>query len=277
MVTYVFSFSVLIGQPKDFEEFKATVEQLIEDLWMLIFEDWQVDLARLMESKRVRLSHSFLNRLSAYLFEKFDIDLDDEITAADYFEALNIMKIGNYMNQDIERNKEELERKLLLLPWPLYQLYRILDSDTNKRLTLEEVETFVNRISGVFDKNEDCMTDLEEIMRVLDEVRTSKEVQLAVKQLLQQELAVGDHLVKRFLQLADKNHDNFTTTYEVLDFSNFDFKESEGQAYLLVAEPNYQTIRFITRNIGDEDTWLEILGNFANKLTEVNKQDIKCS
>merc|ERR1719499_955000 len=265
---------LLIGQPNDFEEFKATVEQLIEDLWMLIFEERQVDLLRLMESKSVRLSQSFLNRLGTYFFEKLDIDLDDEVTAADYFEALKIMKLST----DIDESQDSLERKLLLLPWPLYQLYRILDSDKNRGLTLDELATFIQRVSAVFDKNEDCMTDLEEIFIVLDEVRAAKEVQLAIKQLLQQELAVGEHLVKRFLQLADKNDDNSTTINEVLDFSNFDFIESEGQAYLLVAEPNYKTIRFITRNNGNEDTWLEILGNFAAKLTEteeVSKQNNK--
>ena len=144
---------------------------------------------------------------------------------------------------------------------------------------MDELATFIQRVSAVFDKNEDCMTDLEEILRVLDEVRAAKEIQLAIKQLLQQELAVGEHLVKRFLQLADKNEDNSTTINEVLDFSNFDFIESEGQAYLLVAEPNYRTIRFITRNNGNEGTWLEILGNFAAKLTkteEVNQQNNKC-
>ena len=114
-------------------------------------------------------------------------------------------------------------------------------------------------------------------MRVLDEVKTSKEVQLAIRQLLQQELAVGEHLVKRFLQLADENHDNYTNIDEVINFTNFDFIESDGQAYLFVAEPNYRTVRFITSNNGNEDAWLEILGNFATKLAEeVNKQDIKC-
>ena len=275
-VTNTFCYlSVLIGQPNDFEEFKSMVEKLLEDLWMLIFEERQVDLARLMESKSVRLSQSFLNRLGTYFFEKLDIDLDDEITAADYFEAVKIMKLST----DIDESQDSLERKLLLLPWPLYQLYRILDSDKNRGLTLDELATFIQRVSIVFDKNEDCMTDLEEILRVLDEVRAAKEIQLAIKQLLQQELAVGEHLVKRFLQLADKNKDNSTTINEVLDFSNFDFIESEGQAYLLVAEPNYRTIRFITRNNGNEDTWLEILGNFAAKLTEteeVSKQNNKC-
>ena len=144
---------------------------------------------------------------------------------------------------------------------------------------MDELATFIQRVSAVFDKNEDCMTDLEEILRVLDEVRAAKEIQLAIKQLLQQELAVGEHLLKRFLQLADKNNDNSTTLNEVLNFSNFDFIESEGQAYLLVAEPNYRTIRFITRNNGNEGTWLEILGDFAAKLTKsekVNQQNNKC-
>ena len=71
-VTNTFCYlSVLIGQPNDFEEFKSMVEKLLEDLWMLIFEERQVDLARLMESKSVRLSQSFLNRLSTYFFGKF--------------------------------------------------------------------------------------------------------------------------------------------------------------------------------------------------------------
>merc|ERR1719499_1867089 len=272
----------LIGQSKDFEEFELSVYKLVEDLWMLIFEERQIDLARSMKSKSIRLIHRFLRKLSTYLFAKLDVDFDDEITATDYFEALKIMKHGSNLNHvdissDIEKNKEELERKLLLLPWPLYQLFRIVDSDKNKGFTSEEVETFINRISGVFGKNEDCITDLEEIMRVLDEVKTSKEVQLAIRQLLQQELAVGEHLVKRFLQLADENHDNYTSIDEVINFTNFDFIESDGQAYLFVAEPNYRTVRFITSNNGNEDTWLEILGNFATKLAEeVNKQDIKC-
>jgi len=272
----------LIGQPKDFEEFELSVYKLVEDLWMLIFEEREIHLAKILKSKNVRLSHRFLRRLSTYLFGKLDIDFDDEITATDYLEALKIMKLGSNLNHgdissDIERNKEQLERKLLLLPWPLYQLFRIVDSDKNKGFTLEEVEIFINRISGVFDKNEDCITDLEEIMKVLDEVKTSKEIQLAIRQLLQQELAVGEHLVKSFLQLADKNHDNYTSIDEVFNFTNFDFIESDGQAYLFVAEPNFGTVRFITRNNGNEDTWLEILGNFATKLAEeVNKQDIKC-
>merc|ERR1711915_1062243 len=119
----------------------------------------------------------------------------------------------------IDESQDSLERKLLLLPWPLYQLYRILDSDKNKGLTLDELETFIQRIFAVFDKDEDCMTDLEEILIVLDEVKAAKEIQLAIKQLLQQELAVGEHLVKRFLRLADKNHDNYTSIDEVFNFT----------------------------------------------------------
>merc|ERR1719300_378055 len=130
---------------------------------MLIFEERQVDLARLIESKGVRLSQSFFIRLSTYFFEKLDIDLDDEITAADYFEALKIMKLS----ANIDESQDSLERKLLLLPWPLYQLYRILDNDKNRGLTLDELATFIQRVSAVFDKNEDCMTDLEEIFIVL--------------------------------------------------------------------------------------------------------------
>merc|ERR1719495_1818446 len=45
----------LIGQPKDFEEFELSVYKLVEDLWMLIFEEREIHLAKILKSKNVSL------------------------------------------------------------------------------------------------------------------------------------------------------------------------------------------------------------------------------
>ena len=52
----------------------------------MVDSDEDGNLREILQQTEVRISSSFLLKLSEFLFEKFDIDWDDELSALDWFE-----------------------------------------------------------------------------------------------------------------------------------------------------------------------------------------------
>ena len=110
---------------------------------------------------------------------------------------------------------------------------------------------------------------------------------LAVKLLVQTELTVANTFINRLFAVADTNKDNVTELEEILNFSDFDFMETEGKEMLMLAIPNTDLIHYLqnrsrsphtTTGENISDTWLVILQNLMmNPAYDVDIRNIKCS
>ena len=170
------------------------------------------------------------------LFDKFDYDLDDELSILDWHE----------LTGETGRDKM-IGRKLILLPSPIFKSFTRLDTNRNDGLSLEEVQTFMKRLFKIVDKNEDCFVDLDEIISVLDENQLPKDFQLAVKQLAKQQLTIANHVFNRILDIADADSDGETDLEELLEMPNYDFLESEANDILLLAKPQKELLGYLPR------------------------------
>ena len=232
----------------------------------MVDSDEDGNLREILQKTEVRISSSFLLKLSEFLFEKFDIDWDDELSALDWFELTG--ETGTDKN---------IGRKLISLPSPFYTMYTRLDDDRNEVLSLQELNLFLSRTFSMLDKDEDCLVDIKDVITTLDESELPKDYQLGVKQLVQQQLTVANHALNRIFEVADMNHDNITEVEEILNFNDFDFINSEFQDTLILAQPNMKVVSYLTGEHGDTDTWLETLQNLMmNHAYQLQDNDIKC-
>ena len=256
----------LVGEFNNFDEFKTAVETFIKDFWKLVDSDEDGNLGEILMQTEVKISSSFLLKLGEFLFEKFDIDWDDELSALDWFELTGET-----------RTDKTIGRKLISLPSPIYTMYTRLDEDRNEVLSLQEFSTFLSKTFSMLDKDEDCLVDIKDVIATLDESELPKDFQLGVKQLVQQQLTVANHALNRIFEVADKNHDNITVVEEILDFNDFDFIDAEMQDTLILAQPIMQVVRYLTGEQGDTDAWLETLQNLMmNQAYQLEGNDFKC-
>lgn len=107
----------------------------------MVDSDEDGNLREILQQTEVRISSSFLLKLSEFLFEKFDIDWDDELSALDWFELTG--ETGTDKN---------IGRKLISLPSPFYTMYTRLDDDRNEVLSLQELNLFLSRTFSMLDK-----------------------------------------------------------------------------------------------------------------------------
>jgi len=77
--------TAIIGSFNNFEEFKAAAEKFIKEFWNLTAgEDGTLD--NILNQPKVKISSNFLLKLTQFLFDKLDVDLDDELSATDWME-----------------------------------------------------------------------------------------------------------------------------------------------------------------------------------------------
>jgi len=255
-----------------FEEFKAYHESIVKDIWDMIDSDKNGELSEILDKPEVKIGSSFLLQLATYLFEKLDIDYDDEITAFD---------TPMFSDMDEEDVIKSIKGKLITLPSPLYAIYAQLDQDRNYALSLEEFTNFLKKIFALIDKNEDCFIDMNEIIAVLDQNKLPKDLQLGVKQILQNGLLVANHIFNRVFEVADSNQDNVTTVDEILKFSDFNIIESEFTDLVYLGAPGSQNLDFLVYDHSSRrsrmDRWLEVLENFtSNPAFKSSISDFKC-
>ena len=146
-----------------------------------------------------------------------------------------------------------------------------------------EIKDFVKRTFAVLDKNEDCLIDLKEGVDALQENELPKDLQLAVKLLAQTEITVAKTFIKRLFAVADMNKDNVTEVEEILNFSDFDFIETEGKEMLMLAIPNTDLLHYLQNKSPHSeekhsDVWLVTLQNLMkNQLYDEDPGNIKCA
>merc|ERR1711915_146907 len=258
---------VLIGETKDFEEFKDKIEALLEEIWMLLFSDRKVYYLMEFNRKGLTLKADLLLRFTEFMFWKLDLDFDDELSLADYLLAI-----------EQDRTRQELENQMIYLPGPLYLFHKTVDKDLNKGITINELQDFIKKAFHVIDQNQDCMVSQEEMIIVLDSLNVPKVMQLVARQLLQQNHLVLQHATERFLHLADSNRDNFTSIDEALNFGDFRFISDEGESFLMLSEPNPRFINLILKGSSEGNTWLATLLNFVESINaEAYEEHFKCT
>jgi len=267
------AFKAIVGEYTSFEEFKAAVEKFIQDLWKVLDSDEDGNVSEILNHSKAKISSAFLSKLTEFLFEKLDINWDEEISAKDWFE----------MTGDKEGNKN-IGRKLISLPSPIYTLYTRLDQDRDEAVTLQELNLFMSRTFALLDNTDDCAVDLDDVIATLEEGKLPKDLQLGAKLLLQHELTFANHALNRIFKLADTNHDNITAVDEILHFSDFDFVESEVKDMADLAVPNMNVFYYIVRQDprgqreeNNVERWLETLQNLMmNNAYELEEDDIEC-
>jgi len=273
MQTEKAAFKAIVGEYTSFEEFKAAVEKFIQDLWKLLDSDEDGNVSEILNHSKAKISSAFLSKLTEFLFEKLDINWDEEISAKDWFE----------MTGDKEGNKN-IGRKLISLPSPIYTLYTRLDQDRDEAVTLQELNLFMSRTFALLDNTDDCAVDLDDVIATLEEGKLPKDLQLGAKLLLQHELTLANHALNRIFKLADTNHDNITAVDEILHFSDFDFIESEVKDMADLAVPNMNVFYYIVRQDprgqreeNNVERWLETLQNLMmNDAYKLEEDDIEC-
>jgi len=257
--------TAVIGSFDNFDEFKAAAEKFIKEFWNLTAgEDGTLD--NILNQPKVKISSNFLLKLTQFLFDKLDVDLDDELSATDWMEITG----------EKEQSKK-VGRTLISLPSPIYTFYTRLDQDRNQVLTLQELNIFIIRTFAMLDKTKDCLVDLDDVIATLDESKLPKDFQLGFKQLVQQQLTIGNHALNRVFEVADANHDNITKADEILKFSNFNFIESEARNMMYLAQPNMPVVNYLHGGWEESEVWLETLQNLMmNKAYGLEDGDIKC-
>jgi len=262
-----------VGEYSNFEEFKAAVEKFIKELWKMVDSNEDGNLSEILSQSKAKISSSFLSKLTEFLFEKLDINWDEEISAKDWFEITG----------DKEGDKN-IGRKLISLPSPLYTLYTRLDQDRDEAISLQELSLFMSRTFTLLDKTEDCVVDLDDVIATLEEGKLPKDLQLGAKLLLQHELTLANHALNRVFKLADSNHDEITAVDEILHFSDFDFIESEVPDMANLAVPNMNVFYYLImqdhrgpREENNVEKWLETLQNLMmNNAYDLEEDDIIC-
>ena len=265
--------SALIGDFKNFDEFKTLVETFIKNIWKIFDSDEDGILTETV--KQPEVNSNFFLKLTDFLFDKFDYDWDESISVLDWYELTG------------KKGKDKIVgRKLISLPSPIYKLYTRLDEDRNEVLSLEEIHNFLKRTFALIDRNEDCVIDLTESIAALDEAKLPKEFQLGLKLLAKQQLSIANHALIRFFEVADSNHDNVTELEEIVNFSNFDFLESEARDILMLSSPNMQVVRYLNGDsskyeesiVKRDEVWLETLQNIVmNPAYDTKASNIKCA
>jgi len=246
-------FIVFLGEFATFAILKETVEDFITNIWGLLDLNGDGKLTELAKQDEVKLSLKYLLKILDFLFEKFDIHWDDELSALDWNEVTG--RTG--------RDKS-IGRKLISLPSPIYRVFTRIDTNRDDVLRLEEVHIFMKKLFYIFDKDEDCIVDLGEIIFVLDEHMLPKEFQLGLKLLAKKYLTIANYIFNRILNAADTNFDGETELEEVIDFPNDEFLESEVEGLLMLSKPDEELISYLFRrssipNIGNpKGTLVEI-------------------
>ena len=265
-----FIILALFGKLKNFEEVKTKSETLLKDVWELFDSNKDGQITEVLDQQREEVSIVTLIKIVEFLFNKFDIDWDDKITVYDW----------NVLTGRSDRN---VGRKLISFPLPVYKLYTRIDLDKDEGLTLLEIKDFVKRTFALLDKNEDCLIDLKEVVHVLQENELPKDLQLAVKLLAQTEITVVKTFIKRLFAVADMNKDNVTEVEEILNFSDFDFIETEGKEMLMLAIPNTDLLHYLQNKSPHSeekhsDVWLVTLQNLMNnQLYDEDPGNLKCA
>ena len=265
-----FFISALFGKLKNFEEVKTKSETLLKDVWELFDSNKDGQITEVLDQQREEVSIVTLIKIVEFLFNKFDTDWDDKITVYDW-------------NMLTGRSDRNVGRKLISFPLPVYKLYTRIDLDKDEGLTLLEINDFVKRTFALLDKNEDCLIDLKEVVHVLQENELPKDLQLAVKLLAQTEITVVKTFIRRLFAVADMNKDNVTEVEEILNFSDFDFIETEGKEMLMLAIPNTDLIHYLQNKSPHSeekhsDVWLVTLQNLMkNQLYDEDPGNIKCA
>ena len=265
-----FIILALFGKLKNFEEVKTKSETLLKDVWELFDSNKDGQITEVLDQQREEVSIVTLIKIVEFLFNKFDIDWDDKITVYDW----------NVLTGRSDRN---VGRKLISFPLPVYKLYTRIDLDKDEGLTLLEIKDFVKRTFALLDKNEDCLIDLKEVVHVLQENELPKDLQLAVKLLAQTEITVVKTFIRRLFAVADMNKDNVTEVEEILNFSDFDFIETEGKEMLMLAIPNTDLLHYLQNKSPHSeekhsDVWLVTLQNLMNnQLYDEDPGNLKCA
>ena len=265
-----FIILALFGKLKNFEEVKTKSETLLKDLWKLFDSNKDGQITEVLDQQREEVSIVTLIKIVEFLFNKFDIDWDDKITVHDW-------------NRLTGRSDRNVGRKLISFPLPVYKLYTRIDLDKDEGLTLLEIKDFVKRTFAILDKNEDCLIDLKEVVHVLQENELPKDLQLAVKLLAQTEITVVKTFIRRLFAVADMNKDNVTEVEEILNFSDFDFIETEGKEMLMLAIPNTDLLHYLQNKSPHSeekhsDVWLVTLQNLMNnQLYDEDPGNLKCA
>ena len=228
-------FIVFLGEFATFAILKETVEDFITNIWGLLDLNGDGKLTELAKQDEVnKLILKYLLKIFNFLFEKFDIHWDDELSALDWNEVTG--RTGG---------DKSIGRKLISLPSPIYRVFTRIDTNRDDVLRLEEVHIFMKKLFYIFDKDEDCIVDLGEIIFVLDEHMLPKEFQLGLKLLAKKYLTITNYIFNRILNAADTNFDGETELEEVIDFPNDEFLESEVEGLLMLSNPDKELIRYL--------------------------------
>ena len=205
----------------DFEEVFARVKRYVT----LAFEalDENQDGSILDEAKAgSTFSKKIFEEALTQIFEFFDSNKDNSIGLDDAI----FRHIARDRNGDGRTTLEDLiDKPLINLPGPAYNLYIKLDKNKDEKLSREEAENFLRQTLSTVDLNSDCHIEVDEVVGLLQRLKVTWDKQIAVRMILNHYLTLASQVVKVFAERGDVDKDGQFTVEEMFGFNDFNIAE----------------------------------------------------